>query len=307
MIALVEPPSASKHAQRVLDRLRVDDAVGRHLRADQVDRRHAGRLGGAQAVGVHRRDRGSAGQDQAERFGDTGHGRSRAHHRAGAGGDRQIALDLRNLFGADLAGAVTPPEAAAVGAGAEPLALVPPGHHRPGHQHYRWPSGRDRAHQLRRDGLVAAAHQHDRVHRLRADHLLGVDGHQVSVFQAGRIEEHLAERHGREIDRQSACRQHAALHRVEQLRKMPVAVVESGAGVGDADHRPLQHFARISHRPRERAAQIQRKIAVTVVGEAVFEAGRAVSHLNPPRPELDQTPTGKARTLRRSARTNGPS
>ena len=83
-----------QHAQRVLDRLRVDDAVGRHLRADQVDRRRAGRLGGAQPVGVHRRDRGGAGQDQAERFGDAGHGRGGAHHRAGAGGDRELALDL---------------------------------------------------------------------------------------------------------------------------------------------------------------------------------------------------------------------
>ena len=261
-----------QHAQRVLDRLLVDDAVGRHLRTDQVDRRHAGRLGGAQPVGMHRRDRGGAGQDQAERFGDAGHGRSRAHHRAGARGHREVALDLRNLFGADLAGAIARPEAAAIGAGAEPLALVPPGHHRPGHQHHRRPPGRDRAHELRRHGLVATAHQHDRVHRLRADHLLGVDGHQVAVFQAGRIEEHLAERHGREIDRQPARRQHAALHRVEQLRKMPVTVVEAGAGVGDADHRPLQHFARIAHRARERAPQIQRKVLVAVVGEAVFEA-----------------------------------
>ena len=84
-----------QHAQRVLDRLLVDDLVGRHRRADQVDRRHAGRLGGAQAVGMHRRDRGGAGQDQAERFGDAGHGRGRAHHRAGARGHREVALDLR--------------------------------------------------------------------------------------------------------------------------------------------------------------------------------------------------------------------
>ena len=267
-----------QHAQRVLDRLRVDDLVGRHRRADQVDRRHAGRLGGAQAVGMHRRDRGGAGQDQPERFGDAGHGRGGAHHRAGARGHREVALDLRNLLGADFAGAIARPEAAAVGAGAEPLALVPPGHHRTGDQHDRRPPGRDRAHELRRHGLVAAAHQHHGVHRLRADHLLGVDGHQISVFQAGRIEEHLAERHGREIDRQAARRQHAALHRVQQLREMPVAVVEAGAGVGDADHRALQHFARITHRTREGTAQIQRKIPIAVVGEAVFEPGSAVSH-----------------------------
>ena len=86
-----------QHAQRVLDRLGVDDAVGRERRADQADRGRAGRLGGAQPVGMHRRDRGGAGQDHAERLGDAGHGRGGAHHGAGAGGDRELALDLGNL------------------------------------------------------------------------------------------------------------------------------------------------------------------------------------------------------------------
>ena len=40
------------------------------------------------------------------------------------------------------------------------------------------------------------------------------------------------------LDRQRAGRQHAALHRLEQLREMAVAVVEAGGGIGDADHRP---------------------------------------------------------------------
>ena len=176
----------------------------------------------------------------------------------------------------DIAGAIARPEAPAIGAGAEPLAAVAAGHHRPGHQHDRRPAGRDRAHELRRHGLVAAAHQHDRVHRLRADHLLGVDRHQVAVFQAGRAEENLAERNGRELDRQRARRQHAAFHRLQQFRKMAVTIVEARRRVGDADHRLSQHRARIAHGLREGAAQIEREVPVAVVGEAVLEAVRCV-------------------------------
>jgi hypothetical protein len=50
------------------------------------------------------------------------------------------------------------PEAPAIGAGAQPLAAMPArGHHRPGDEPDRRPVGRDRAHQLRRHRLVAAA------------------------------------------------------------------------------------------------------------------------------------------------------
>ena len=52
-----------QHAQRVLDRLGVDDPVGRAA-SEPISRTaaRAGRLGGAQPVGVHGRDRGGAGQ-----------------------------------------------------------------------------------------------------------------------------------------------------------------------------------------------------------------------------------------------------
>ena len=94
------------------------------------------------------------------------------------------------------------PEAAAIGAGAEPLAAMPAGRHRAGDQLHRGNIGRHRAHQLRRHGLVAAADQHHRVHRLGADHLLGVHRHQVAEHHAGGIEEHLAQRDGRKDPRQ---------------------------------------------------------------------------------------------------------
>ena len=181
----------------------VDDLLGRELRADQLDRRGAGRFRRAQAVGMHGGDRGGTGQDHAERLDEAGHGRGGAHHRAGAGGGGELAFDLGNFLVVDFAGAVLRPEAAAIGAGAQPLAAMAPGHHRARHQHDRRAAGRHRAHQLGRHGLVAAAHQHHRVHGLRAHHFLGVHRHQVAEFQAGRIEKHLAERNGREFDRQA--------------------------------------------------------------------------------------------------------
>ena len=127
----------------------------------------------------------------------------------------------------DAAGAIARPEAAAIGAGAEPLARWRPVLIGPVTSWIAGTIGRQRAHQLRRHGLVAAADQHHRVHRLGADHLLGVHRHQVAEHHAGRAEEHLAQRDGRERQRQRAGRQHAARHRLDQLRHQAMAVVEA--------------------------------------------------------------------------------
>ena len=108
------------------------------------------------------------------------------------------------------------PEAAAVGAGAEALLAVAGGHHRAGDQQ----DGRlvcgDGAHEKGGHGLVAAADQDDGVHRLGADHLLDVHAHQVAEHQRGRRDEAFAERDGGKGDRQAACREHAALGRLDQ-------------------------------------------------------------------------------------------
>ena len=215
MTALVEPPSASSTRSAFSTDFALTMRSGVSFEpisltaaapvASAARRRSACTAGIAAVPGRH----------HAERFGEAGHGRGGAHHRAGAGGDRELAFDLGNLVGIDLAGAIARPEAAAIGAGAEPLAAMAAGHHRAGDQRDGRPVGGHRAHQLRRHGLVAAAHQHHRVHRLRADHFLGVDRHQVAVFQAGRREEHFAERDGRKLQRQRAGRQHAAFHRCQ--------------------------------------------------------------------------------------------
>ena len=180
-----------------------------------------------------------------------------------------ICCDLRR---GHLAAAILRPEPAAIGARTEALAAIRRRQHRTGEKLDRRNIGRRRAHQLRGDGLVAAADEHDRIHRLRADHLLDVHRHQVAEHHAGRTEEHFAERDRREVDRQAAGGEHASLHGVDQLRKMSMAVVEAARAVRDADDRPGEHLGRISHRLRERAPQIQREIGIAVVREAPGEA-----------------------------------
>ena len=257
---------------RVVDAPLSDDPVDRPSRADEVDGGAAGGLGGAQPVGVHGRDRRRAGQHQAEHLDQDRHRRRRAHHGAGALGRREPALDGLDLVRIDAAGAVFRPEAPAVGAGAQPLAAVARGHHRPGGEHDRRLAGRRRAHDERRQGLVAAADEHDRIHRLAADHLLGRHRHEVAVEHAGRRQEHLAERDDGEVERQRAGGKHAAFDGLDELRHAAMAVVEAAGRLGDADHRLCQELARIAHRARERAPQIGGESRIAVVGEPAFEA-----------------------------------
>jgi hypothetical protein len=225
-----------KGTQRILDRLRVDDLVGRALRADESCGRSAGCLRRAQPVGVHRRDCGGARQDKTERLGDTGHGGGRAHHRAGPRGDCELSFDLRYFLLGDVTRAITRPETTTIGAGAESLAAMAARHHGASHQHDRRPAGGHRAHELRRHGLVAAAHEHDRVHRLRPNHFLRVNRHQVAVFEARGAEKDFAQRDRGEGDRQRAGCEHPALDRVQQFGEVAVAIVETGRRISDADH-----------------------------------------------------------------------
>ena len=225
-----------KGTQRILDRLRVDDLVGCALRADESCGRSAGCLRRAQPVGVHRRDCGGARQDKTERLGDAGHGGGRAHHRAGPSGDCELSFDLRYFLLGDITRAITRPETTTIGAGAESLAAMAARHHGASHQHDRRPAGGHRAHELRRHGLVAAAHEHDRVHGLRPDHFLRVNRHQVAVFEARGAEKDFAQRDRGEGDRQRAGREHSALDRVQQFGEVAVAIVETGRRIGDADH-----------------------------------------------------------------------
>ena len=171
------------------------------------------------------------------------------------------------------AGAMLAPQAAAVGAGAQHLALEMADQHRPDRQHDRRTVDARRRHQLGRQGLVAAADQHDRVHRLGADHLLGVHRHQVAQEHAGRMREALVDRHRREDHRQGAGQHDAALHRLDQVGHVAVAGIVVAEGVGDADDRPVERVVGIAAGLDEGLAQEQRKARVAVGRQTLPHAG----------------------------------
>jgi hypothetical protein len=267
-----------QHRQRVLDGLRRDDLRRPRPLADHGDGPRTARLGRADAVRVDRRDRRRVRQAHAERLGERRHRARGAHHGAGAGGRREVPLDRVDALVAHLARAVLRPEAAAVGAGAEPFAAERHRDHRTGHELDRRQVGGRRAHQLRRHRLVAAADEHDGVHRLRVDHLLGVHRHEVAEQQARRAQEDLAERHRRERERESAGREHAALHGFDEFGNAAMAVVEVAGRLRDADDRAVHEIARQAGRLRERAAQVEREGAVAVVGEIAAKASGVIGH-----------------------------
>src|SRR5262249_615665 len=55
-------------------------------------------------------------------------------------------------------------------------------------------------------------------------------------------------------------------------------IVETRRRIGDADHGLRQHRTRVAHGLREGAAEIEREIAVAVLGETVLQPVRRFSH-----------------------------
>ena len=94
--------------------------------------------------------------------------------------------------------------------------------HRAGGQEDHRHAGGERAHDQPRRGLVAAAHQHHAVERVRADHLLGLHRQHVAVEHRGRLGEAFVHRQRRQLDREAARLQHAALdvlHALGEVRR----------------------------------------------------------------------------------------
>jgi hypothetical protein len=270
---------------RAADRLQNDEGVAErrarhHLARQQtatLGHRHRGlaaRLGRAQAVGVRRRDRRRRRQREPHRLGDARHRARRSHHHARPRRRRQSRVDGLDLGGVDAAAAEVAPQAPAVGAGAERLAAVMADEHRPDRNDDRRQVGRRRRHHLRGNRLVAAADQDHGVHRLGADHLLGVHRHQVAQEHARRMRERLVDRDRRKLHRQAAGEHHAALDRGDDLRHVAVAGVVVAEGVGDADDRPREGVVRQPHRLDERLAQEERELGVAVRRQALLHSLR---------------------------------
>ena len=137
----------------------------------------------------------------------------------------------------DVAGAQLLPILLGVGAGAgaftAPLAVQ----HRPGGEKNRRQVHADGAHQKARCGLVAAAHQHHTVDRVRAQQFLALHRQEVAVHHGAGLDHHFAQRQGGHLDRMPAGRHDAALDRLSALAQVGVAGRNVAPGVDDADHR----------------------------------------------------------------------
>jgi hypothetical protein len=94
-----------------------------------------------------------------------------------------------------------------------------------------------RAHHQRGRGLVAAHEQHHAVDGIAADGFLDVHAGQVAVQHGGGPQQRLAERHHRELERETAGLVDADLHLLGKGAEVRVAGRQFAERVADADDR----------------------------------------------------------------------
>ena len=197
------------------------------------------------------RNRGGAGQRHAERLGNAGHRARRAHHRAGAGGGGEPALDLLDLARRRSRWRDSAPRSAgnrcrrrgarhggAPSTSARRRAGSPADRRRP----------RPSAAPARSCRNRPSAPPHPSAGRGSCPRCRAPSGCGTSGWSG---EEHLAERDRGKLEGSAAGREDAALHGGEHLGEMAVTVVEAARGLGDADHRTGEHLVGVAHRAGE--------------------------------------------------------
>ena len=198
----------------------------------------------ASAAGIEE----APGKRHADRFGDRGHGGSRAHGHAGAVAAGDAGLDIDPVLVGDFAGAPLVPVFPGIRARAQRLALPVAAQHRARGQIDRGQIHAGGAEQQRRRGLVAAAHQHHAVDGMAAQQFLGVHRQQVAVEHGGRLQERFRQRQRRQFHRKAAGHQDAALDVIDPRLEMHVAGLRVRPGVEDRDDRAvLPLLRRVAH------------------------------------------------------------
>ena len=238
----------------------------------------AGFLRNAKPIGMHggRTRPGQRHKTKGRR--NAGHGGSRAHHAASAGGGGKLAFQFADPRLGHFPGAITRPIAPAIRAGGKPLTFKSLRQHGAGDEHHGWDIRRNRRHKLRRHGLVAATHQHRRIHRLGGKHRFRIKRHEVPIMHGTGAERWLTQAYCREAKRQSAFGKHAAAHGFDQFRHRAVAVIIVARGIGNADHGLVQHALRIAHGFGEGPPEVKREIAIPVIGGIAGQAMGFVAH-----------------------------
>ena len=213
--------------------------------------------------GIRRQHRTAARQHHADRLGNRGHCARSAHRHAGAVAAGDAGLNAEPVFVRDFAGTQFVPVFPGIAAATEEITLEIAAQHGSCRQKDGWQIHAGGAQQQPRRGLVAAAHQHHRINRVRSQQLLGLHRQHVAIHHRGWLDEAFAHRQRRQFDREATCHQDAALDVLDSGFEMGMAWLQIGPGVEDGDHRlasPLLGRVAHLHRPRPMAegAQIGR-------------------------------------------------
>lgn len=133
-------------------------------------------------------------------------------------------------------------------------------------------------HQLSRDGLVAAAEEHDGIHGLGGELFLELHRHQIAEQHGRGMGEDLAQRHHRKDEREATGLKDAALNRLDQPGHLPVAGGVVGGGVDDSDDGAIYISGIQAGGVEEGPANESAETRVAVVGEPTVDAsgGRLV-------------------------------
>ena len=137
----------------------------------------------------------------------------------------------------DRAGPLLVPVLPHVRARAQHLPAPVAAQHRPGRAVDRRQPHGDGAHDQARRGLVAAAQQHGAVDGMRAQQLFRLHGEEIAVEHGGGLDERLGQRDRRQLQREAAGLQHAALDVLGARAQVRVAGIDVAPRIDDADDR----------------------------------------------------------------------
>lgn len=234
---------------RVVEGGLAQNIAGLQIFPNHLDNAAAGIVRHLRMIRIDRGNRASAGQREAENLRQAGHRRGRAHRHARPRGTRNAIFDFGPSLQIDVSGAPLGPILRDVGAAAEDFAAPIAAEHRPRRNINRRQVHTDSAHQERRRGFVAAAHQHAAVRRIRTQQLFGLHRQQIAVHHRGRFLKRFAECEGGHLDGKSAGLPYAFLDVFRPRAKMAMARIDIAPRVDDRDDRLSRVVSlRASHR-----------------------------------------------------------
>ena len=223
------------HGDSVLDRPGCDDLVRRQVLPDHLHGAPPTGSAHALVVGIGGGNGAGSRQAQAHGFGNRRHGAGRAHGHTVTVRPGNAAFDAGPLFLGDRPGAALVPVLEGVRSGPKLLALVVAAQHRSGGQIDEGIACRHGPHHEARGGLVAAAHEHRAVDRMRAQQFLRLHGQHVAVEHGGRLHVAFRQRQGRKLQGIAAGLPDALLHMLDALLEMHVTGIGVRPGVEDGD------------------------------------------------------------------------